>query len=94
MNFLSYTVVEISLTKNVERKKIDKYKEEKIGESRFSIPRYILSLSTCVPNMNSLSLMVLEISLTKKCYGITDGRTGGRTDRCKPVHPHFFEAGV
>ena len=28
MNFLSYTVVEISLTKNVERKKMDKYREE------------------------------------------------------------------
>ena len=49
-----YTVVEISLTKNMERKK-NKYREEQIGESRFSIPRYNLSLSTCIPNMKFLS---------------------------------------
>ena len=38
--------------------------------------------------------MVVEISLTKKCYGITEGRTEGRmdgtTDRCKPVYPPTF----
>ena len=27
-------------------------------------------------------------------YGRTDGRTDGTTDRCKPVYPHFFKAGV
>ena len=37
--------------------------------------------------------MVLEISLKKKCYGITEGRADGRMNRCKPVYPHFFKAG-
>ena len=42
--------------------------------------------------------MVLEIYLTKKCYGIMEGRmegrTDGRTDRCKPVYtPHFLKRG-
>ena len=41
--------------------------------------------------------MVVEISLTKKCYGITEGRTEGRTDgttdRCKPVYPPLFQSG-
>ena len=47
-----------------ERKK-NKYREEQIGEGSFSIPRYILPLSSCIPNMKFLSRMVLEISLTK-----------------------------
>ena len=25
------------------------------------------------------------ISLTKRCYRLTEGQTDGRTDRCKPV---------
>ena len=41
--------------------------------------------------------MVLEISLTKECYriteGRTEGRTDGRTDRCKPVYPPLFQSG-
>ena len=39
----------------------------------------------------------MEKSLTKKCYGITegptDGRTCGMTDRCKPVYPQLFQSG-
>ena len=39
--------------------------------------------------------------MTKKCYGITEGRTEGRTDgrtdgttdRCKPVYPPLFQSG-
>ena len=27
-------------------------------------------------------------------YGRTDGRTDGTTDRCKPVYPQLFKAGV
>ena len=50
INFLYYTVVEISLMKNMERKKKE-YREEQIGEGSFSIPQYNLSLSTCIPNM-------------------------------------------
>ena len=36
--------------------------------------------------------MVVEISLTKKCYGRTDGRTEGTTDRCKPVYLPLFQS--
>ena len=35
LKFLSYTVVEISLTKNLQTKKKDKYREEQIGEGPF-----------------------------------------------------------
>ena len=41
LKFLSETVVEISLTKNLDRKK---KREEQTGEGPFSIPRYNLSL--------------------------------------------------
>ena len=49
----------------MERKKSEKYKDEHIGQSRFSIPRKHLALLFCVPNMNFLSYTVVEISLTK-----------------------------
>ena len=48
--------MEISLTKNLERKKRDKHKEEQIGERPFAIPRYNLSLWTCIPNKKFLSV--------------------------------------
>ena len=90
--------VSISLTKNLERKKKrDKHKEEQIGECPFAIPRYNLLLWTCIPNMKFLSKTVVEISLTKKCYGITEGRTEVRTEGRTDVNqytPHFFKAGV
>ena len=41
------------------------YREEKTGEGWFSIPRYNLSLSICIQNMNFLCYTVVEISLTK-----------------------------
>ena len=53
MNFLCYTVVEISLAKNMEKK--NKYREEQVELGSFSIPRYNLSLSTCIPNIKFLS---------------------------------------
>ena len=75
-----------------------KNKQEKAG---LQSPRYSMSSSICIPNMTFLACMVVEKSFTKKCYGITegrtDGRTGGMTDRCKPYtppHPHFFKAGI
>ena len=52
--------------------------------------------------MTFLACKIVEKSLTKKCYGITegrtdrrtDGRTDGMTDRCKPVYsPPFFQSG-
>ena len=47
--------------------------------------------------MKFLSSTAVEISLTKKCYGITEGRTEGRTEQRTDVNqytPHFFKAGV
>ena len=58
MNFLCYTVVEISDEKYGEKEKKNKYKEELIGEGSFSIPMYNLPLLTCLPNMKFLSRMV------------------------------------
>ena len=56
-----------------------------------------MSSSICIPNMTLLARKVVEKSLTKKCYGITegqtDGRTDGMTDRCKPVYPPLFQSG-
>ena len=43
--------------------------------------------------MTLLACKVVEKSLTKKCYGITEGRTEGMTDRCKPVYPPLFQSG-
>ena len=54
INFLCYTVVEVTFTKNMERKKKE-YREEQTGEGSFSIPRCNLSLPTCIPNMKFLS---------------------------------------
>ena len=47
--------------------------------------------------MKFLSYTVVEISLTKKCYGITEGRTEGLTEPRTDVNqytPHFLKAGV
>ena len=67
------------------------------GEGWFAIPQYSMSSSICIPNMNLLACKVVEKSLAKKCYGITeertDGRTDGMTDRCKPVYPPLFQSG-
>ena len=46
-------------------RKDNKYKEEQIGQSWLSIPRYNLSLLFCIPTMNFLSYIDAEISLTK-----------------------------
>ena len=97
MKFLSLTVVEISLTKNLERKK----KEQTKGRTN----RRML---ICDP---TIQLVVVdlhtkyEVSILNGCedifdekvlrtYGRTDGRTDGKTDRCKPVYPPLFKAGV
>ena len=34
----------------------------------------------CIPNMTFLACKVVENFFTKKCYGITEGRTDGRND--------------
>ena len=45
-------------------RKVNKYKEAQIGQSRFSIPQYNLSFLFCIQNMNFLCYTVVEISLT------------------------------
>ena len=45
--------------------KIEKGREEQIGECPFAIPQYNLSLQTSIPNLKFVSLTVVEISLTK-----------------------------
>ena len=86
MKFLSETVLEISLLKNLERQKKGKHKEEQIGESPFAIPRYNLSLWTCIPNMKFLSETVVEISLTNNLERKKKGQTQGRTNRRMPIY--------
>ena len=64
MNLLSYTVVEISLTKNIQRKN---NKQESAG-SQFhdTTCRWDDIYQICKANTNFLSETVLEIPLTKK----------------------------
>ena len=69
-----------SLTAWRERKD-NKYKEEQIGQSWLSIPRYILSLLFCILNMNFLSYTVVEISLTKNVESKKNGQIYERINR-------------
>ena len=97
MKFLSYTVVEISLTKNLEKKK----KGQTQGTANRRIPicnptiqLVVVDLYTKykVPILNGCGDIFDEKVLRN--YGRMDGRTDRTTDRCKPVYPHFFKAGV
>ena len=63
------------------------YKEEQIGEGPFSIPRYNMSLSTCIPNLKLLSFTVVEISFTKNLERKKKGQTQGRTNRLPICNP-------
>ena len=71
--------------KNWKERKRNKQKEEQIGECPFAIPRYNLSLWTCIPNMKFLSKTVVEISLTKNLERKKKGQTQGRTNRRMPI---------
>ena len=80
LKFLSSTVLEISLTKNLERKK----KKQTQGRTNRRMPICNPTIQLVVVNLYSKYevsiLKVVEISLTKKCYGITEGRTDGRME--------------
>ena len=85
MKTLACTVSQKSLTKNfmiqsMERKKIGQIQGRIRGEGWFAIPQYSMSSSICIPNMTLLACNVVEKSLMKKCYGITEGRNDGRND--------------
>ena len=89
-------VVEISLTKNLERKK----KEQTKGRTNRRMP-------ICNPTIQLLVVDLFtkyEVSNLYGCgdifdekvlrnCGRTDGRTDGTTDRCKPVYPPLFQSG-
>ena len=57
------------------------YREEQTGEGPFSIPRYNLSLSTYVQNMNFLCYTVVEMTLTKNMERKKKEQIQGRTSR-------------
>ena len=59
--------------------------KEQIGECPFAIPRYNLSLWTCILNMKFLSLTVVEISLTKNLERKKKEQTNERTNRRMPI---------
>ena len=96
MKFLSLMVVEISLTKNLERKK----KEQTKGRTNRTMP-------ICNPTIQLVVVDLYtkyEVSILNGCgdifdekelrnYGRTDRRTDGTTDRCKPVYPPLFQSG-
>ena len=73
---------------------------KKIGQIQIGISRRRLACKChhLYTKYDILACKVVEKSLTKKCYGVTegwtDGRTDGRidgmTDRCKPVDPPSF----
>ena len=92
MKFLSLTVVKISLTKNLDRKK----KEQTKGITNRRKP-------ICNPTIQLVFVDLYtkyEVSILKGCGDIFDrkvlrnyGRTDGTTDRCKPVYPPLFQSG-
>ena len=92
MKFLSLTAVEISLTKNLERKK----KEQTKGRTNRRMP-------ICNPTIQLVVVDLYtkyEVSILNGCGDIFDekvlrnyGRTDGTTDRCKPVYPPLFQSG-
>ena len=92
MKFLSLTVVKISLTKNLERKK----KEQTKGRTNRRMP-------ICNPTIQLVVVDLYtkyEVSILNGCGDIFDekvlrnyGRTDGTRDRCKPVYPPLFQSG-
>ena len=89
--------MEISLTKNLERKK----KGQRHGRTNRRMP-------ICNPTIQLVLVDLYtkyEVSILNgfgdifdekvlRNYGRTDGTTDGTTDRCKPVYPSLFQSGV
>ena len=85
-------VVEIYLTKHLERKK----KEQTKGRTNRRMP-------ICNPTIQLVFLDLYtkyEVSILNGCGDIFNeevlrnyGRTDGRTDRCKPAYPPLFQSG-
>ena len=100
MKFLSLKVMEISLTKNLERKK----KEQTKGRTN-------RRMHICNPTIQLVVVDLYtkyEVSILNGCGdifdekvlrnygrtdGTTDGTTDGNTDRCKSVYPPLFQSG-
>ena len=92
MKFLSLTVVEISLTKNLERKK----KKQTKGRTNRRRPIFNPMIQLVAVNLYTK----YEVSILNGCGDIFGEkvlrnyrRTDGTTDRCKPVYPPLFQSG-
>ena len=89
-------VVEKSLTKNfilqsMEVKKIGQIQGRVIRRKPFLNP--VIQLVD-VYEYTKYKHLILNGSKTKKCYGITEERTDGMIDGCKPVFtPPLFQSG-
>ena len=85
--------MEISLTKNLERKK----KEQIQGRTNRRMTIFNPTIQLVVVNLYTK----YEVSILngcgdifdEKCYGVTEGRTEPRTD-VNQYTPHFFKSGV
>ena len=85
-------VVEISLTKNLERKK----KEQIKGRTNRRRPIFNPTIQLLVVDLYTK----YEVFILNGCGDIFDkkvlrnyGRTDGTTDRCKPVYTPLFQSG-
>ena len=83
--------------------------DEKFGkkEKEQTKGRTIRRMPVCNPTIQLVVVDLYtkyEVSILNGCgdifdekvlrnYGRTDGRTGGTTDRCKPVYPPLFQSG-
>ena len=91
LKFLSLTVVEISLMKNLERRK----KEQTQGRTNRRMPICNPTIQLVIVNLHTK----YEISILNSCGDIFDEkvlrnyrRTDGTTDRYKPVYPSLFQS--
>ena len=72
-----------------EKRKDNRYEEEQRGQSPLAIPEYNLSLF-CIPNINSLSYIVVEMSFTKIVEKYE--HIQGRLNRIMPVlNPTMYQ---
>ena len=70
--------------KNMERKKKEYYKKEQLGDGPFSIPRYNVSLSTCIQSVNFLCCTVVKVS-DEKIWKERKKTNREKTNRKQPI---------
>ena len=93
------SLTKISSFKVWTERKSDKYRKDYAGHGWFTIQRYNTSLSTCIPNINTLACIVSQKSLTKnfiiqsmerKKIGQIQGRISRRRLVCNPTIQHVI----